>query len=130
MRLDETESSHLPDAFPLEERRGLYRAIYTRRDIRHFRDDPVPDEVLARIIQAAHQGPSVGFMQPWDLILIRDLTVRGQIKDLFERERQAAAFPIPVPEAGRHPGIAGQPVYNLRPDQGRRGARAQLHSGD
>ena len=47
--------------------------------------------MLARIIQAAHQGLSVGFMQPWALTLIRSLVVRGRIKDLFERERQAAA---------------------------------------
>ena len=91
MTLNEPDLSSMPDVFPPEERRGLYRAIYTRRDIRHFRNDPIPDPVLARIIQAAHQGPSVGFMQPWDLILIRDLDVRGQIKELFERERQAAS---------------------------------------
>ena len=91
MTLNEPDLSSMPDVFPPEERRGLYRAIYTRRDIRHFRNDPIPDPVLARIIQAAHQGPSVRFMQPWDLILIRDLDVRGQIKELFERERQAAS---------------------------------------
>ncbi len=91
MTLNEPDLSSMPDVFPPEERRGLYRAIYTRRDIRHFRNHPIPDPVLARIIQAAHQGPSVGFMQPWDLILIRDLDVRGQIKELFERERQAAS---------------------------------------
>ena len=85
------DSSQQPDEFPGEQRRGIYRAIYARRDIRHFRNDGIPDPVLARIIQAAHQGPSVGFMQPWDFILIRSLAVRGQIKELFERERQAAA---------------------------------------
>lgn len=87
----ETYSPHVPEAFSSEERRGVYRAIYNRRDIRHFRGDPIPDPVLARLIQAAHQGPSVGFMQPWDLILIRSLEVRHEIKALFERERQAAA---------------------------------------
>jgi len=85
------DSSHIPDVFPPEERRGIYRAIYARRDIRQFRNDRIPDTVLARIIQAAHQGPSVGFMQPWDFILIRSLEVRKQVKELFERERQAAA---------------------------------------
>ena len=79
------------DAFPDTEKRGIYRAIYTRRDIRHFRDDPIPAPVLGRIIKAAHHGPSVGFMQPWDFILISDLAVRMQVKELFERERQAAA---------------------------------------
>lgn len=91
MKSMEIDSLHTPDVFPIEERRGIYKAIYARRDIRHFRDEPIPGPVLARIIQAAHQGPSVGFMQPWDLILIRSVEVRAQIKELFERERQAAA---------------------------------------
>ena len=85
------EAATLPERFPTEERRGLYRAIRSRRDIRHFRTDPIPDQALARIISAAHYGPSVGFMQPWDFILIRDLTVRQQVTDLFHREREAAA---------------------------------------
>ena len=79
------------DNFPDPERKAVYRAIYERRDIRHFKTDPIPDDALARIIQAAHHGPSVGFMQPWDFILIKDARVRGQVKDLFELERQAAS---------------------------------------
>ncbi len=81
----------LPERFPPEELRGVYRAIRSRRDIRHFRPDPIPDPVLARIVDSAHHGPSVGFMQPWDFILIQDLGVRQQVTDLFHRERQAAA---------------------------------------
>ena len=81
----------LPERFPPEELRGVYRAIRSRRDIRHFRPDPIPDPVLARIVDSAHHGPSVGFMQPWDFILIQDLDVRQQVTDLFHRERQAAA---------------------------------------
>ena len=77
--------------FTSEQRRGLYRAIYERRDIRTFREEPVPSDVLARIIEAAHHAPSVGFMQPWDFILVRDASTRERVKDLFERERQAAA---------------------------------------
>jgi 5,6-dimethylbenzimidazole synthase len=80
-----------PEAFTDSERAAVYRAIHSRRDIRHFRDDPIPDEVLARLIGAAHHGPSVGFMQPWDFILVRDPSVRRQVKELFLRERQAAA---------------------------------------
>ena len=86
----ESEGSGI-DNFPDPERRAVYRAIYERRDIRHFRTDPIPDDALARIIQAAHHGPSVGFMQPWDFILIKDAEVRREVKDLFERERQAAS---------------------------------------
>ena len=102
MTLMKPDSSITPDVFPLVERRGIYRAIYARRDIRHFRNDSIPDPVLARIIQAAHQGPSVGFMQPWDLILIRSLAVRRQIKELFERERQAAACYFDEPRRSQY----------------------------
>ena len=77
--------------FSDEERQGVYRAINARRDIRLFRSDPLPPDTLARLIHAAHHGPSVGFMQPWDFILVSDIDTRAQVKDLFERERQAAA---------------------------------------
>ena len=87
----QSQPSQAVDVFPDTERRGIYRAIYSRRDIRNFLSDPIPAPVLGRIINAAHHGPSVGFMQPWDFILISDLAVRGQVKELFERERQAAA---------------------------------------
>jgi 5,6-dimethylbenzimidazole synthase len=91
-----------PQVFPEEERRGVYQAIYSRRDIRHFRSQPIPDEALARIIRAAHHGPSVGFMQPWDFILIRDLSVRQQVKELFQRERQAAACFFDEPQQSHY----------------------------
>ena len=79
------------DRFSEEEQRGLYRAIFSRRDIRTFKTDPIPPDVLARIIRAAHHGPSVGFMQPWDFIMVQDVAIREKVKDLFNRERQAAS---------------------------------------
>ncbi|MDA1129432.1 MAG: 5,6-dimethylbenzimidazole synthase [Chloroflexi bacterium] len=86
-----SESLVQTGGFTPEEQRGLYRAIYSRRDIRTFKSDPIPPEVLARIIRAAHHGPSVGFMQPWDFVMVRDMAVRQRVKDLFDRERQAAS---------------------------------------
>jgi 5,6-dimethylbenzimidazole synthase len=78
--------------FSEEERRGVYRAIYERRDVRsHFLPDAVPDEVLTHILDAAHHAPSVGFMQPWDFIVIRDPAVREAIHSNFERARSRAA---------------------------------------
>ncbi len=79
-------------AFPPEERRGVYRAIHERRDVRvQFLPDPVPDDVLARLLLAAHHAPSVGFMQPWNFLVIRDWTVRQAVRDAFLRERARAA---------------------------------------
>lgn len=78
--------------FPAAEKKGVYRAILLRRDIRsQFMPHPVPDNVLARILYAGHHSGSVGFMQPWNFILIRDLELRKKVKAVFERENQAAA---------------------------------------
>lgn len=79
--------------FSPDEKRGIYRAIYERRDVRsHFLPDPVPGDVLDRILDAAHHAPSVGFMQPWDFIVIRSESVRREVCENFERaNRQAAA---------------------------------------
>ena len=69
----------------------VYDAIYARRDIRKFRGDPVPDEVLRRILDAAHHAGSVGFMQPWDFIVVRDPAVRAGVRATFERENARAS---------------------------------------
>jgi 5,6-dimethylbenzimidazole synthase len=78
--------------FSEEERRGVYRAIYERRDVRsQFLPDPVPDAVLHRILDAAHHAPSVGFMQPWDFIVIRDRSIRQTIHENFEQANRRAS---------------------------------------
>ncbi|MGB9633026.1 MAG: 5,6-dimethylbenzimidazole synthase [Chloroflexaceae bacterium] len=78
--------------FPEGERRGVYRAIYERRDVRsQFVPDPIPPEVLARLLDAAHHAPSVGFMQPWDFIVIEEREIRQAIKAVFEEENCKAA---------------------------------------
>ena len=82
----------LSSPFTEDERRGVYRAIYERRDVRSdFLPDPVPDEVLHRILDAAHHAPSVGFMQPWDFIVIRDASVRQAVHRNFEIASRRAA---------------------------------------
>lgn len=74
------------------ERRGLYRAIRERRDVRsRFLPEPIPATVLARLLDAAHHAPSVGFMQPWDFIVIDRLAVKQAVKAIFERENARAA---------------------------------------
>jgi 5,6-dimethylbenzimidazole synthase len=78
--------------FSAAEKRGLYRAIDERRDVRsHFLPDPIPHELLIRLLTAAHHAPSVGFMQPWDFILIDDPALRCAVKHLFMRENARAA---------------------------------------
>lgn len=78
--------------FTEEERRGLYRAIYERRDVRSFfKRDQIPDDVLARLLDAAHHAPSVGLMQPWGFIVIRDREVRQTVYEIFDRASRTAA---------------------------------------
>lgn len=74
------------------EREAVYKTIFNRRDVRgEFKSDPVPDEVLKRILTAAHHAPSVGFMQPWDFIIVRDGEVKQKIKGAFEVAHGEAA---------------------------------------
>jgi 5,6-dimethylbenzimidazole synthase len=75
------------NAFSEAERAAIYRAIAERRDMRHFSGGTVAPEVLRRLLEAAHQAPSVGLMQPWRFIRISDRTLRGQIQALVEEER-------------------------------------------
>jgi 5,6-dimethylbenzimidazole synthase len=74
--------------FSASEQQAFYRLIQARRDIRQFRPEPVAPAVLARILHAAHQAPSVGFMQPWNFILVTSLEVRQRIQASFQEQRQ------------------------------------------
>jgi 5,6-dimethylbenzimidazole synthase len=75
-----------------QERHGVYRAIYERRDMRsYFTPAPIEDEVLGRLLDAAHHAPSVGMMQPWRFILIRDALVRQNVYELFQQANEAAS---------------------------------------
>jgi 5,6-dimethylbenzimidazole synthase len=83
-------------SFSDEERQALYDIIGARRDVRNeFLPDPIAPEVLTRILQAAHAAPSVGFMQPWNFIMIRDADRRAQMREAFAaaNEEAAAMFP-------------------------------------
>jgi 5,6-dimethylbenzimidazole synthase len=79
-------------SFSEAERRGVYRAIYERRDIRsHFLPDAIPPAVMGRVLDAAHHSPSVGFMQPWDFIIIGDAAVRHAVHACFVEANRSAA---------------------------------------
>lgn len=78
-------------AYSPEERAALYRAIAERRDMRHFSGGEVAPELLARLLEAAHQAPSVGLMQPWRFIRVTDRPLRQSIHRLVEEERVRTA---------------------------------------
>lgn len=80
------------EAFSSDDRAAVYRAIETRRDVRdQFLPDPLPADLIERLLAAAHSAPSVGFMQPWNFILVDDMDRRAQVHAAFERANAEAA---------------------------------------
>ena len=80
------------EAFCERELEGVYRAIRERRDVRSgFLPEALADDVLLRLLGAAHNAPSVGLMQPWRFIVIRSLRVRGAVRDIFSQAQKVAA---------------------------------------
>jgi 5,6-dimethylbenzimidazole synthase len=78
-------------AFSDAEQQAVYRAIFERRDMRHFSGGTVADDVLQRLLSAAHRAPSVGFMQPWRFIRVRSQPLREGVHALIEQERVLTA---------------------------------------
>ena len=77
---------------------ALYQVVAGRRDIRNgFRPDPIDDDVLTRVLTAAHQAPSVGLSQPWDFIVLRDRAVRERVHALARRQQEVFAAGLPGP---------------------------------
>ncbi len=80
-----------PFRFSDAERAAVYRAIAERRDMRHFKPEPLDAATLERLLNAAHCAPSVGLMQPWRFVRVTDRELRQQIHALVEEERQRTA---------------------------------------
>ena len=75
-----------------QERDDFYKVLYGRRDVRsEFLPDPVADDVLERILQAAHHAPSVGLSQPWNFIVLHDQLIKQSIHDLHQQANAEAA---------------------------------------
>jgi 5,6-dimethylbenzimidazole synthase len=78
--------------FSLLEREAVYRAIFERRDVRrNFLRTPIPNQVLARLLNAAHHAGSVGFMQPWDFVVVKKMATKRKVKALFHTVNGKAA---------------------------------------
>ena len=90
MHLNDTDTPPA-NAFSAVEVQAVYRAIFERRDMRHFSGGSVPPETMRRLLTAAHHAPSVGFMQPWRFVRISDGALRLQLKALVEQERLQTA---------------------------------------
>ena len=78
--------------FSIAERSAVYRALRERRDVRAgYLSQPIDDTTLYRLLSAAHQAPSVGFMQPWRFIVVRSEALRTAVHGIFKRANTEAA---------------------------------------
>jgi len=93
----------LADDFTEDEKRGFYKAIYSRRDVRsHFTSKPIKDDILSKILHAAHHAPSVGFSQPWNFILIKDSKTKEKIKESFDIEKNRSSQLVEEPKRSKY----------------------------
>ncbi|WP_425348876.1 5,6-dimethylbenzimidazole synthase [Pararhizobium antarcticum] len=80
-------------AFSCADKDAVYRAIETRRDVRdQFLSAPLTEDVVRRLLSAAHSAPSVGFMQPWNFILVRDAATLARVHEAFSLANEEAAL--------------------------------------
>ena len=98
-------------AYDETSRAAVHRVMAERRDVRQgFLMDPVPDDVLLRVLQAAHTAPSVGFSQPWDFLILRNIETRTRVRDLVVQARRAYADSLP---AARQHAFAGLKIESV-----------------
>ena len=93
----------MSDEFTDEEKAGFYKAIYSRRDVRsHFTQESIKEETLTKILHAAHHAPSVGFSQPWNFILIKDMKTKQKVKESFQKEHELASKLVEDPKRSEY----------------------------
>jgi 5,6-dimethylbenzimidazole synthase len=92
-------------SYSAEEKNAIYRVIRERRDMRHFNQEPVDPEILYKLILAAQQAPSVGYMQPWRFIRISDHGIQMHIYEMVKAE---------IAETAEHTGSKKGAFMNLK----------------
>lgn len=75
-----------------EEKEAVYKAIHNRRDIRTFLPNPISHDIIRKLLEAAHHAPSVGFMQPWNFILVDTPETKERLAWAADKERRALAI--------------------------------------
>ena len=90
----------------MPDRIDLFEAIDSQRGIRYFRPDPVPDELITRLLQAAIKAPTGGVIQGWSFIVIRDQEIRRKIGDLYRTGTKFVITPAMTAQQRRVYGAA------------------------
>jgi nitroreductase len=94
----------------------LYDAMRTLRAVRRLRPDPIPDEVLQRVLEAATWAPTGGNAQPWRAVVVRDRKLLGRLGELYgarwrdytaHHRRLIAGAPDPVKQTAARMMAAG-----------------------
>jgi 5,6-dimethylbenzimidazole synthase len=76
--------------FDSQFRRSFRELVLWRRDVRRFRSDPVPSEVVESLIELASHAPSVGHSQPWRFVFLESLDRREEVRNSFRRANREA----------------------------------------
>jgi 5,6-dimethylbenzimidazole synthase len=125
-----------PREFCEADKRGVYRAIEERRDVRSgFLPEPLSEQVLLRLLEAAHHAPSVGFMQPWRFLVLRSRSARMRVHEIFMESNRAALKTYDGTQATQYAGLklegileAPQNLCVLCDPDNERGHRLGRHS--
>ena len=64
---------------------GLFEAMHTQRAIRYIKPDPVPDELITRLLEAGVKAPTGGARQMWRFMVIKDQDTRNKLGELYRR---------------------------------------------
>ncbi|PIC76744.1 5,6-dimethylbenzimidazole synthase [Sporosarcina sp. P19] len=78
--------------FSKEEKDAVYKVIYNRRDVRSFLPTPISEDKIHNILKAAHHAPSVGFMQPWNFVIVSSDETKEKLAWAADKERRALAI--------------------------------------
>lgn len=104
--LPEEAATAAAPGYAVGERDVVHRVLAERRDVRRgFLDRPIADDLLTRVLESAHRAPSVGLSQPWDFVLIREVTTRRKIRDLAAAQRDAFAASLPADRRSAFDGL-------------------------
>ncbi|WP_209124069.1 5,6-dimethylbenzimidazole synthase [Alkalihalobacillus sp. BA299] len=96
-----------------EQKKTVYDVIKRRRDVRSFINKEIPEDAIMNIIQAGHDGPSVGFMQPWNFIIIQSQEVKEKLAWAANKEKRALAIHYEDKDE-RHQKFLGLKVQGLK----------------
>lgn len=74
----------------------FYEVVRRRLSVRAYRPDPVPDEVLNRVLEAGRLAPSAKNYQPWKFVVVRDSSLREELVPACRNQAFIAQAPIVI----------------------------------